>query len=85
MEIKLSDRTKEAMDKMRELNEELTDYANIVNCIHALKTVTENPHKYNYERKDYELVVERIRKLCNKHEIVIPDVDTIEWGSVEIL
>lgn len=85
MQIKLSDRAKEINDRYNELVQEKNDYNNIVMCIKALQAADMNRNKWNYTQEDYDGVVNRLRSLCAKHEVVLPDTDYIEWGNIEIV
>lgn len=85
MQIKISDRAKECSESMRELSEEMTDYNSIVMCIRALQAVANNPEKFKYDQADHDKVVNKLRSLCSKHEIPLPDTDYIEWGTIELV
>lgn len=85
MKIKLSDRAKECSEAMRELSEEMADYNSIVMCVRALQAVANNPEKFTYDQSDYDKVVSKLRSLCAKHEIQLPDTEYIEWNTVEIV
>lgn len=85
MKIKISDRAKECSEAMRELSEEMADYNAIVMCVRALQAVTTNPEKFTYEQSDYDKVVNKLRNLCAKHEIPLPDSEYVEWNAVEIV
>jgi len=85
MKIKLSDRAKECSESMRELSEEMADYNSIMMCVRALQAVSSNPEKFKYEQADYDKVVAKLRSLCAKHEIPLPDAEYIEWSTVEIV
>lgn len=85
MQIKLSDRATECQSRMKELQSEMNDYNAIVMCIRALQAVSNSPGKYTYSQEDYDKVVDKLRSLCEKHEILLPATDYMEWGSIEIL
>lgn len=85
MQIKLSDRAKECSEALRELSQEMADYNSIVMCTAALSAVANDPQKYDWNEADYTQVIEKLRDLCAKHEIVLPATDYIEWGTVEIV
>ena len=83
MEINLSDRIKECQTKAQEAVDEINDYQILAMCIKTLSEVTERPERYEQTNEEsYNLVVERIRKLCAKHKILLPDY--IEWGAIEL-
>lgn len=85
MQIKLSERAKECSSRMKELDEEMQDYNHIVLCIKALSSVADPTKKHNYTQAEYDAVVAKVRSLCAKHEIKLPDGDYVEWGTVEII
>jgi hypothetical protein len=89
MKLDLISRTKEAQDRIQDLNSELNDYSTIVMCIKALQAAEANKHlptpKVAYTEEEYNKVIEKLRKLCAKHELKFPEGDYIEWSSVEIV
>lgn len=83
MKLELSDRAKECSIRVNELTQEYNDYQMLVSCIKALQAVENNPTKYQYSTADYEKVIDRVRDLCAKHEIRLPE--NIDWNSVDII
>jgi uncharacterized coiled-coil DUF342 family protein len=84
MKIKISDRSREAQDRIRELSQELNDYNAIIMLVRALQVVEASPEKFTYPQEDYDKVIQRLKYLCAKHEILYPD-GYIQWSAVEIL
>lgn len=85
MKLNLSERAKECAERSQEMKQEIDDLNQIVMCIRALQADEANPNKFNYDPKDYDGVLERLRSLCAKHELRLPDSDYIEWRSIEII
>ncbi len=84
MQINLSDRVKEAQDIIKENMQELREYEILVLSIRALAEVENNPEKFgNYDPADKEKLIAKIRKICAKHEIVLPEY--VEWSSIELM
>jgi len=83
MELNISDRVKETQLRIHDLVVELNDYSALVSCIRALATVTNNPDKFkNTKESDIIKLSDRVRKICAKHEILLPEY--VEWGTIEI-
>jgi hypothetical protein len=89
MKLEITSRAKEVQTRMQELNSELNDYNTIVMCIRALQAAeaekTTPTPKLAYTKDEYEKVLMKLRRLCAKHELSLPDGDYIEWGSIEII
>lgn len=81
MEIKISDRIVEGQSAVRETLQELGEYDLLVMAVRALSAVTNHPDKFTYNKDDYDMLESRIRKICEKHEIRLPEF--VEWGSIE--
>ena len=83
MQLKITDRLAEANKGVSELIGEINDYQSIVMCIRALQAVTNSPDRYTFTTADYDKVVAKLRNLCEKHEIVLPEY--VEWSNIEIV
>lgn len=83
MELNISDRVKETQLRIHDLIVDLNEYNALVACIRALAAVSNNPDRFkNTSEDDINKLTERVRKICAKHEILLPDY--IEWGAIEI-
>lgn len=88
MQIKLSERGIECNQKISELIQEMDDYQKIMMCIKALQAVEAESDKFKntYSQEEYDTVVNTLKNLCSKHEIILPNLDGyVEWRSIEIL
>jgi hypothetical protein len=83
MRLELTSRARECAERIRDLEKEYKDYELLVSCIRALAAVKINPTKFEYSDDDYNKVVDKVRDLCARHEIRLPD-DT-DWDSVDIV
>lgn len=85
MEIILSDRLIEAKNKMQECVFEINDYNRIVMCLKALQACKiDVDNKYTYSQEEFDKVTNELYRLCEKHEVQIPQLEDIEWDSIEI-
>jgi gamma-glutamyl:cysteine ligase YbdK (ATP-grasp superfamily) len=83
MELNITNRVKECQLRIHDLVVELNDYTALVACIQALAAVTSNPGQFkNTKQEDINKLTDRVRKICAKHEILLPDY--VEWGAIEI-
>lgn len=83
MQLKISDRIQECMASMQTLNEEMQDYQNIVMLIKAVMAVSSETVPVKYNQDDYDKVIAKIRNLCAKHEIQLPEF--VEWNTIELI
>lgn len=84
MKVKIADRIQECSTGLKNLTSEMNDYNTIVICIKALQAAAQYPNKFKYSDEDYKKVVDKLYKLCAKHEIQLSS-DYVEWSSVEII
>jgi hypothetical protein len=83
MELNISERVKETQMRIHDLVVELNDYTALVACIRALAAVTNNPDRFTKtSQDDINKLTERVRNICAKHEIRLPDY--VEWGAIEL-
>ena len=83
MELRLSERVLDCQASIQSATEELTDYQTLGMLIRSIQTVTKHPERYQYSEEDYTKVVDKIDRLCQKHELRIPP--STNWTSVEII
>lgn len=84
MVINVTDRIADCKKKIMEMTEEIQDYNTLIMCISTLAEVNREPDKYkiNNRQEEIDYVVNTIKDICSKHEIVLPEY--IEWGAIEM-
>ena len=82
MKLEISDRIKELQTSITESMNDLGEYELIVMAIRVLAQATTADPPLEYRAQDYEFIVERLEKLCAKHEIRLPEYR--EWASIEL-
>lgn len=82
MLLNLSDRVQESLARIGELVSEVNELSVLAASIRALAEVTSNPDKYRSSQEDIAKLIDRVRDICARHEIVLPDY--VEWNTIEI-